>query len=313
MTSTRVPASGRRTWSTEERRALYDRPSPLRPIVQGSANLALYAGAAYLSVAGPAWVLIMSWPFMGLILAGFLAAGHECLHNSFAKSKRANRLAGMFWCTLVLNNVSAIRFAHMVHHRFTRVEGDSETQLSVSSVRQYIGIFLSPTTLARSTFKALAPLWQSYPVHAVSSPQRRQTRIDSLIIACWLLIALVLTVWAPLDLLCVYWGPMLFFFPMVIAIAIPEHYACAAGPDALPATRTTATNPLVRMLIWNTNYHTEHHLYPSVPCYNLPRLHRAIRSELHNVSKSYIAFHGTVLVDLARSPRAPNATEPRNV
>lgn len=30
----------------------------------------------------------------------------------------------------------------------------------------------------------------------------------------------------------------------------------------------------------NENYHLEHHLYPRVPWYNLPELHRTLRADL---------------------------------
>jgi fatty acid desaturase len=36
----------------------------------------------------------------------------------------------------------------------------------------------------------------------------------------------------------------------------------------------------VRFLYWQMNYHTEHHMYAAVPCYNLPRLHRVIKHDL---------------------------------
>ena len=32
------------------------------------------------------------------------------------------------------------------------------------------------------------------------------------------------------------------------------------------------------------NFHTEHHMYAAVPCYNLEKLHRAIRSDLPRVT-----------------------------
>jgi fatty acid desaturase len=39
-------------------------------------------------------------------------------------------------------------------------------------------------------------------------------------------------------------------------------------------------NPVVQFLYWHMNYHTEHHMYAAVPCYNLGALHRAIAHEL---------------------------------
>lgn len=51
-------------------------------------------------------------------------------------------------------------------------------------------------------------------------------------------------------------------------------------PDFRLCCRTIEPNPLVRFLYWQMNYHTEHHMYAAVPCYNLPQLHRAIRHDL---------------------------------
>jgi fatty acid desaturase len=39
-------------------------------------------------------------------------------------------------------------------------------------------------------------------------------------------------------------------------------------------------NPFVRFLYWHMNYHTEHHMYAAVPCYNLGRLHDQIKADL---------------------------------
>jgi len=45
-------------------------------------------------------------------------------------------------------------------------------------------------------------------------------------------------------------------------------------------TRTMILNPFFRFLYWHMNYHIEHHMYAAVPCYNLAKLHRAIRHDL---------------------------------
>ena len=44
--------------------------------------------------------------------------------------------------------------------------------------------------------------------------------------------------------------------------------------------RTITLNPLVSFLYWQMNYHTEHHMYAAVPCYNLGRLHLLIKHDL---------------------------------
>ena len=51
-------------------------------------------------------------------------------------------------------------------------------------------------------------------------------------------------------------------------------------PDFRLCCRTILPNPVFRFLYWQMNYHTEHHMYAAVPCYNLKRLHEAIRHEL---------------------------------
>ena len=59
---------------------------------------------------------------------------------------------------------------------------------------------------------------------------------------------------------------------------IAEHAVVPDDDDRLRNTRTTHAGWLTRALIapyW-VNYHLEHHLLVSVPCYNLPRMHRML-------------------------------------
>jgi fatty acid desaturase len=40
----------------------------------------------------------------------------------------------------------------------------------------------------------------------------------------------------------------------------------------------TYSSPLMTALFAGNNYHLEHHLYPSIPCYRLPALHRHLEA-----------------------------------
>jgi len=51
-------------------------------------------------------------------------------------------------------------------------------------------------------------------------------------------------------------------------------------PDFRLCCRTIYLNPFFRFLYWNMNYHTEHHMFAAVPCYNLGKLHRIIKDQM---------------------------------
>jgi hypothetical protein len=39
-------------------------------------------------------------------------------------------------------------------------------------------------------------------------------------------------------------------------------------------------NPVLEFLYWHMNWHTEHHMFAGVPCYNLKKLHQAVRDDM---------------------------------
>ena len=45
-------------------------------------------------------------------------------------------------------------------------------------------------------------------------------------------------------------------------------------------TRTFTCSWLPAFYYWNMQYHLEHHMYPAVPFYNLPKLRKAIEHDL---------------------------------
>ena len=76
---------------------------------------------------------------------------------------------------------------------------------------------------------------------------------------------------------------VLWILPLVTVVqailrlrAIAEHGATADFSSPLTAARTNVLPAWLEWLIFphRVNYHIEHHLYASVPHYNLPELHR---------------------------------------
>ncbi len=61
----------------------------------------------------------------------------------------------------------------------------------------------------------------------------------------------------------------------------PQHYGMSFNvPDHRLCCRTYTAGPVVSFLYWNMNYHIEHHMFPLVPFFNLPRLHAAVKHDM---------------------------------
>ncbi|MYI89231.1 MAG: fatty acid desaturase, partial [Gammaproteobacteria bacterium] len=70
-----------------------------------------------------------------------------------------------------------------------------------------------------------------------------------------------------------------------------EHAGCELSDNMLRNTRTTLTNPAIKLLSWNMPFHCEHHAFPAVPFHQLPALHQHLKSHLAVVSNGYYRFH----------------------
>jgi fatty acid desaturase len=61
----------------------------------------------------------------------------------------------------------------------------------------------------------------------------------------------------------------------------PQHYGLSPNvPDHRLCCRTYTCSWLPAFLYWNMQYHIEHHMYPAVPFFNLPKLRAAIEHDL---------------------------------
>ena len=70
--------------------------------------------------------------------------------------------------------------------------------------------------------------------------------------------------------------------------------------------RTIYLNPFVQFLYWHMNYHTEHHMYAAVPCYNLGKLHRLIKDDLPYCPRGLFETWYQVIGILWRQSQEPN-------
>jgi fatty acid desaturase len=74
-------------------------------------------------------------------------------------------------------------------------------------------------------------------------------------------------------------------------IGVPMHTGLRDNvPDFRLCVRTIKLDPLSHFLYWRMNYHTEHHMFAAVPCYNLRKLYKNVAFDMPKPRKLFEAW-----------------------
>ena len=268
--------------------------------VQGLAHLALHMVA--LTVTGVlVWQASSTWwvgPAMvvhGIVLAFLFCFHHELIHRTVFTRPFINDALSVFMGWLVFYPAFYFRLFHYAHHRHTQdPEHDPELGIAPPTTRlAYVWWVLS-----------FAYMWRRFGTsfaHAFTGVAKQPFVLERYVSRCvaearlmWvgyffvIMVSVYFETWVALQ----YWlGPILLGQPFLRLYLMAEHVGCSSGNNMIANARTTISNPFVRTLAWNMPYHTEHHLFPSVPFHALPALHEDIKEQLKFVAPGYIAVH----------------------
>jgi fatty acid desaturase len=258
-----------------------------------------------------AFSVMAAWPnpltiILGIIILGSRQLGfgvlvHECGHGTLFQSRRLNDFVGDWLAAApTFNNMRGYIRGHLEHHQLAGSKDDPDLPnyrdypISRGRLRRKLWRDISGRTgwkQAKGIFLGFARL------HRLPAEQR-QALVRGLVVNVALLAALVYLGVAWLYL--VWWAAFLTSNRLVSRIrqvaehgAVPDLY----DPDARVNTRTVIANPLERLIFCplGVNYHLEHHLLASVPIYNLPKMHRLLRSRGYYDSVQFPAGYTELL------------------
>ena len=131
-------------------------------------------------------------------------------------------------------------------------------------------------------------VWQEHVINRL--PEKDQGKIKNwarffLAFNLVFIVACIATGWWILPLLTTF--ASFFGAHLVVMCGLSQHMGLMKNVrDFRLNCRTFTSTRLVMLLYWNMNYHIEHHSYVAVPCYNLPRLHKAMKPHLPPVHTS---------------------------
>ncbi len=269
------------------------RTSDLRGVIQLLLHWGLIVGlASSVALALPLWPLAML-PLGILIMFQFTAL-HETTHGTAFRTAWLNALVMRVSGFLTLVQPEWFRFFHFAHHRHTQdPEHDPELEGGKpESVSAYL-VYLSGLTVWRGNVAVLlrnASGRADWPY----VPERRRAALVTEARAMLGLYAILIAGSAALGsalLLWVWVIPAILGQPFLRAYLLAEHTRCPLVANMLENSRTTFTTALVRFIAWNMPYHSEHHSWPQVPFWRLPKLHAALAGRLRTTERGYARFH----------------------
>ena len=209
---------------------------------------------------------------------------HEASHHNLFRSSSINDL----WCSVFFSaplgvDIKTYRRHHSSHHSAMSTKQDLDKyayDLEIEGPKS----FLSLLTKTLSGFEGLRLIKNKYlQKEAISS-----SKISKLVtIGFNLTLGAVLTFFGKWYLYFILWVyPLLsvtIFLNYVRSIGehLPkgDRYLDETKKDLKQIVRTTTPNFFEKWFLYqaNFNYHLEHHLFPSIPAHNLPKLHAILK------------------------------------
>lgn len=286
---------------------LEDLPIALRAEIRGLHKVRLWANLIILFYP-LLWICSVAvmerWPTLVVRIIGVVVIGisleamailmHEALHGNLFRRPKLDRWIGFVLAAPAFFSTTAYKVAHLNHHRYTRTEKDQDEISNYCRTQaQYVALFYAWFVFGTLIYMFSVP-WKAL---AIASPKDRRRVITeyALMFATY---ATALGVGAATGH--IWWLLWYWLVPAQVAVVLSnvrglaEHLGTPGDGDAIARTRTVTSNKLVSFLMINLNYHLEHHLFPGIPWYNLPRLHHLLRpiceSRGADVRQSYTAY-----------------------
>ena len=243
-----------------------------------------FLGYLYVSAMGSRWFLPALFLFGSTLSLTVYSLSHECSHGTVFRSRWLNET--IFWATSLLFGQEVLyrRYSHAAHHTHTMFVGH-DAQLPFAQPVGLKAYFLWYSgVLYHSQFLRVLFLHSlgrfSDKTRSFTPPEElpRMVRNSRLFIVIYAGAAAVSWYFSTSVLLWIWLLPKLAGDPVMLTYAGSQHFEKEENTiDLRRSTRSLRPNRLIDLFYWNMSFHIEHHLYPTVPFFALPKLNALIK------------------------------------
>ncbi len=212
--------------------------------------------------------------FMAMIVIGsrqhaLLILGHEGGHRLVASNQRLNDFLTNLFCFWPFGlDTREYRTFHLSHHRHVGTSDDPELEAKRDGGHAW-DLPATRWRIALLFVKDLVFGGLYEQVHLIRQiPSLKRPWMFVTMIALWLIVGTVLFLFGVLWLLVLWFGSVCTTMWAMFRLRVWIEHQGTAGTHRVHASW------LIRVFVapHNTWYHYEHHCYPYIPCFNLPRI-----------------------------------------
>lgn len=227
--------------------------------------------------------------FFSIFLIGSRMRGlenllHEASHNHLAKNRFLNKWVAMIFCSFpIFNSLYAYTQSHLTHHRWL---GDQHRDPDLIKYKM-LKIDKLPSTrhflftrVLKIIFLVNVPIYLFHNIknfNFVKGTPFQEHLIKFIYYSLLITIISFFNLWKPFL---IFWiVPFFSTFQFIRYLAeVSEHGGLYHNEEEINMTRNNLYHPVLRFFLYphNDAYHLTHHLFPSVPHYNLRTLHEML-------------------------------------
>ncbi len=284
--------------------------SNIKGLVQTFLFLLIIASTAFLSYfsfLNHYWLLLALGLYLHGTVYGHFGDGiHELIHNTVFKSKLLNKaVTTLFGLLYWPYNPYFYRASHVnFHHRYTlhqNSDGEDVPNYVELSKKTLIGLFLNVLHI-RSLVQCFARLftlkpvskgwrmrgypldqWEKFVLEKVSEKERKEIKNFAILSLVFNIVFVAASIWSGqwflivLITLAPFYGAGIHGF----MCGIHQHANCAANePDFRKSCGDARLDPISSILYWHMEFHIEHHMMASIPCYNLKKFGEFVSDQM---------------------------------
>ena len=264
------------------------------------------------------WWSLFFFLIYGNIYACSDSIWHETGHKTAFKSKFWNNF--FYQISSYMDNFEPVRWkwSHFKHHGHTAYDDPHDFEIAIRKPTDLFLFFsyfipFAPLltfhkTLQFETIKHAVGITTPVMEQCIPEKERTKCRNSARIhVAIWIIVILTSIVyqsWLPVLYLVL---PGFYGKTLVASFGLTQHTGLQENiKDHRYSTRTVYLNPVFSFLYWHMEYHIEHHMFPTVPSYNLPKLHHLIKDQMPPAKKGLWGAYKEIIPAIFKQAKNPD-------